>query len=240
MQKQILDRFIQKYNLNGNVNAVKWKSNNNTLSTDFVTADKSLLGSLKMTNFNFKNSEIGVYNTDKLKSLLSVLDGDVSMDIQEVGDKSVSLDVANGSTSINYVLSDLSIIRHTPSLKHIPDFDLKLEVDGKFIEKFIKGKSALNDVDTFTIVEKSGSVKCIIGYASTNTNRINLDTKVLGESGLTKELTFNANLFRDVLSSNKECTSAVLEVSNEGLAKVNFKIDDYDSTYYIVAMQDVD
>ena len=213
MQKQILDRFIQKYNLNGNVNAVKWKSNNNTLSTDFVTADKSLL---------------------------SVLDGDVSMDIQEVGDKSVSLDVANGSTSINYVLSDLSIIPDPPSLKHIPDFDLKLEVDGKFIEKFIKGKSALNDVDTFTIVEKSGSVKCIIGYASTNTNRINLDTKVLGESGLTKELTFNANLFRDVLSSNKECTSAVLEVSNEGLARINFKVDDYDVTYYMVAMQDVD
>jgi hypothetical protein len=24
------------------------------------------------------------------------------------------------------------------------------------------------------------------------------------------------------------------------LARVNFKIDDYDSTYYIVAMQDVD
>ena len=53
MQKQKLDRFIQKYSLNGNVNAVKWKSNGNSLSTTFVTADKSLLGSLKMDNFNF-------------------------------------------------------------------------------------------------------------------------------------------------------------------------------------------
>ena len=43
-----------------------------------------------------------------------------------------------------------------------------------------------------------------------------------------------------MLVANKECKSAVLEVSNEGLAKVNFKIDDYDSTYYIVAMTDVD
>ena len=43
-----------------------------------------------------------------------------------------------------------------------------------------------------------------------------------------------------MLVANKDCTSAVLEVSNEGLAKVNFKIDDYDSTYYIVAMKDVD
>ena len=53
-------------------------------------------------------------------------------------------------------------------------------------------------------------------------------------------ITFNANLFKEVLVANRECSSAVLEVSTEGLARVNFKIDDYDSTYYIVAMQDVD
>ena len=70
MQKQILDRFIQKYNLNGNVNAVKWKPNNNTLSTDFVTADKSLLGSLKMTNFNFKNSGRSVIDVFSPKNFM--------------------------------------------------------------------------------------------------------------------------------------------------------------------------
>ena len=43
-----------------------------------------------------------------------------------------------------------------------------------------------------------------------------------------------------MLMANRDCKSAILEVSNEGLAKVNFKIDDYDSTYYIVAMQYVD
>ena len=47
-------------------------------------------------------------------------------------------------------------------------------------------------------------------------------------------------LFKEMLVANKECKSAVLEVSNEGLSKVNFKVDDYDSTYYIVAMTDVD
>ena len=57
---------------------------------------------------------------------------------------------------------------------------------------------------------------------------------------LSLAISFNANFFKEILVANKECTSAVLEVSNEGLAKVNFKIDDYDSTYYIVAMQDVD
>ena len=57
---------------------------------------------------------------------------------------------------------------------------------------------------------------------------------------LTNAVSFNANLFKEVLVANKECSSAILEVSNEGLARVNFKVDDYDSTYFIVAMQDVD
>ena len=51
---------------------------------------------------------------------------------------------------------------------------------------------------------------------------------------------FNADLFKEVLLANRECTSARLEVSNEGLARINFKVDDYDSTYYIVATQGVD
>ena len=56
---------------------------------------------------------------------------------------------------------------------------------------------------------------------------------------ITQPIYFNADLFKEVLVSNKECSSAVLKVSNEGLAKVNFKVDDYDSTYFVVAVQGV-
>ena len=54
------------------------------------------------------------------------------------------------------------------------------------------------------------------------------------------KVSFNANLFRDVLSANKECESAVLEVSEDGLARINFKIDNFNATYYLVALQSVD
>ena len=92
----------------------------------------------------------------------------------------------------------------------------------------------------FTIVKnKSGGVDVVIGYSSTNTNRVNIpvETEV---NNIIDPITFNANLCREMLVANKECKSAVLEVSNEGLARVNFKVDDYDSTYYVVAMQDID
>ena len=113
------------------------------------------------------------------------------------------------------------------------------EVDSKFINTFIKGKSALSDVDTFTILNGRNGIEIVIGYSSTNTNRVNIPVET-ETNDLTDAVSFNANLFKEVLVANKECTSAVLEVSNEGLARVNFKVDEYDSEYFIVAMQDVD
>ena len=240
MQKSKLSRFIQKYNLGGNVNSVKWKSDGTTLSTSFVTPDKSLLGNVSVDKFDFDSAELGIYQTDQLKSLIGVLGDDISLDLTSAGDRAVSLKVKNDNVSVDYVLSDLSVIPDPPALKRLPDFQTKVKLDSSFIDTFIKGKSALSDVDMFTFVnDKAGKLNAVIGYSSTNTNRVNIPVETT-TNGLTDAVTFNANLFKEMLVANKDCKSAVLEVSNEGLAKVNFKIDDYDSTYYIVAMQDVD
>ena len=239
MQKSKLDKFIQKYNLGGNVNSVKWKSSGDSISTSFVTPDKSLLGNVKVEKFPFEDAELGVYQTDQLKSLIGVLGDDVSLDVSRAGDKAYSLKVKNGPISVDYVLSDLSVIADPPALKRLPEFGTKIKLDTKFINTFVKGKAALSDIDTFTILNGKSGVEVVIGYSSTNTNRVNIPVET-ETSDLNKPVSFNANLFKEVLVANKECTSAVLEVSNEGLARVNFKVDDYDSTYYVVAMQDVD
>tara|TARA_A100001201_G_scaffold39494_2_gene41210 strand:- start:293 stop:1012 length:720 start_codon:yes stop_codon:yes gene_type:complete len=239
MQKSKLDKFIQKYNLGGNVNSVKWKSSGDTLTTSFVTPDKSLLGNVKVEKFPFEDAELGVYQTDQLKSLIGVLGDDVSLDVSRAGDKAYSLKVKNGPVSVDYVLSDLSVIADPPALKRLPEFGTQIKLDNNFINTFIKGKGALSDVDTFTIVNGTNGCEVVIGYSSTNTNRVNIPVETTSND-LTDPITFNANLFKEVLVANRECTSAILEVSTEGLAKVNFKVDDYDSTYYVVAMQDVD
>ena len=240
MQKSKLNRFIQKYNLGGNVNSVKWSSDGNSLKTSFVTPDKSLLGNVDVGKFNLETAEIGVYQTDQLQKLLSVLGDKVELNLSKAGEQAVSLEIKNDAVSVNYVLSDLSVIADPPALKRLPEFGTKIKLDTKFMDTFIKGKSALSDVDMFTIVNnKDGGCDVIIGYSSMNTNRVKIPVNC-DVCKVDKPITFNANLFKEVLVANKECSSAVLEVSNEGLARVNFKVDDYDSTYYVVAMQDVD
>ena len=239
MQKSKLNRFIQKYNLGGNVNSVKWKSSGDSISTSFVTPDKSLLGNVTVDKFSFDNAELGVYQTDVLQKLLSVLGDDISLDLSKFDEKAVSLKVKNGPVSVDYVLSDLSVISEPPQMKRLPEFGTKIKLDRSFIDTFIKGKGALSGVDTFSVVKSGDGCEVVIGYSSTNTNRVNIPVESTS-CDVDTPITFNANLFKEVLVANRECSSAVLEVSTEGLAKVNFKIDDFDSTYYVVAMQDVD
>ena len=76
----------------------------------------------------------------------------------------------------------------------------------------------------------------IIGYASTNTNRVNIPVDC-DVCYIESPITFNANLFKEVLSANKECSIAALPISKQGLAHVEFKVDDFVAKYWLVAQQ---
>jgi len=241
MNKQKLVRFISKYYLNGIVNSVvlNSKSKSQQLSARFVSGDKSLLGELTMDKWDFEDSDIGVYNTEQLIKLLSVMDEDINVSLTKSGDKSIAIKVSDSFSSVNYMLSDTSIINKPPQLKSVPEFELNIDVTPQFISKFIAGKGALGETDNFTILTDDVSTKVVIGYASVNTNRVIIPVNTSKFSNI-ENVSFNASVFKEVLSANKECESATFEVSSEGLSRITFKVDDYKSTYYLVAVQDVD
>ena len=241
MNKQKLVRFISKYYLNGIVNSVvlNSKSKSQQLSARFVSGDKSLLGELTMDKWDFEDSDIGVYNTEQLIKLLSVMDEDINVSLTKSGDKSIALKISDSFSSVNYMLSDTSIINKPPQLKSVPEFELNIDVTPQFISKFIAGKGALGETDNFTILTDDVSTKVVIGYASVNTNRVIIPVNTSKFSNI-ENVSFNASVFKEVLSANKECESATFEVSSEGLSRITFKVDDYKSTYYLVAVQDVD
>ena len=239
MNKYKLTRFIDKYHLGGNVNAVVINSKKDSLTTRFITGDKALLGELSMANWTFDEAELGVYDTEQLSRLLGVLDDDVNLNLTSSGDKAISIEISDSYSKVNFMLSDKSVINQPPPLKQLPNFQLKIKVDTNFITRFISGKSALPDTDTFTVITSNDGVKLVIGYSSINTNRVTIPVETETYEDIDK-VSFNANLFKDVLVANKECESATLHVSEQGLAKINFKVDQYDATYYLVAVQDVD
>jgi len=241
MNKAYLDRFISKYSLGDSVNSVVWNVNDEVLTTEFITLDKSLLGKVTLDTFQFEDVQLGIYDTKQLASLLGVLNDDINLTVVKSQDKVVSVKFEDSYASVNYMLSDLSVIPDVPQMKSVPEFELSLKIDSLFIAKFISGKNALAESETFTVLTDANTNSCkfVINYSAINTNRVNLPVSVDTFSDV-GPLSFNAELFSKVLQANKECESASMEISSKGLARASFKVDNYEAIYNLVASQSVD
>lgn len=233
MEKQSLNRFVSKYNLAGLVESVKWESKDGSLTTSFISDDKSVLGTVTMNEFNNSDSEFGVYDTTKLTKMLSVLGNDVDFSISDIDGKPVSLKFKDSSTSVNYMLADLSVIPNVPDLKQLPNFNVKIDLDETFINKFIRAKGALPDENTFTLVCKDGKSQIVLGHSNINTNRITIDVDADCE-GNVDPISFSATYLKEILVANKEATDAVLNISSDGLSHIHFEVDNYVTDYYLV------
>ena len=233
MEKQSLNRFVSKYNLAGLVESVKWESKEGSLNTSFISDDKSVLGSVSMKEFDSSDAEFGVYDTTKLTKMLSVLGDDVDFSINDIDGKPVSLKFKDGSTSVNYMLADLSVIPNVPDLKQLPPFNVEIKLDSNFISKFIKAKGALADENNFTFTCKDNKGQIILGYSNINTNRINIDVDCTCDGDI-DPISFSATYLKEILVANKEATDATLKISSQGLSHIHFEIDNYESNYYLV------
>ena len=236
MNKITLNTFIQKYNLGGNVNSVKWTSDGTKLSTRFISGDKSLLGVLELDKQSLPTFDVGVYDTAQLQKMLNVMMDSIDLTLTEVEGNPVAFHMKDSNKSFDYVLAALGVIPDVPELKNIPEFDTLINIDSQFINSFIRGKGALSDVEHFSIQPTDGGVEFVIGFSDINSNRISIKVQS-GAVKLTEPIVFNANLFKEVLNANKECSKAVLQVSSGGLAHIEFKIDDFSVKYYLVSQQ---
>ena len=236
MEKNRINRFVQRYNLAGLIESVKWDVTDETLETSFISDDKSVLGKVSTTDFNFKNGSYGVYDTTKLTKMLSVLSNDVDIDTVDIGGKTVSLNISDKGTTATYMLADLTVIPAVPDLKQLPDFDVDISIDSTFVTKFNKAKSALSDEKNFTFECKDGVGKITLGHSNVNTNRISIavDCKCNGDID---PISFSAEFLKEILNSNRDAKSASLKISTQGLAHLNFEVDSYKSEYYLVQIQ---
>lgn len=237
MEKERFIRFVNKYNLAGSVESVKLEVENNTLQTTFISDDKSLLGIVKMDNFEFRDVELGVYDTSKLLKMLSVLDDSVEFDVKGSDDKLTSIKFKDAKTVANYMLADMAVIPKTPDLKKLPEWNVIIKFDKGFIDRFIRAKNALADLKNFTLLtDGDGIVKIVLGHSNMNTNRITLETETEIDFDL-DPISFSADYLKEVLSANKEAKEATLEVSSQGLSHISFSMDDFSSEYFLVEQQ---
>ena len=164
MHKSQLNGFISRYTIN-KIDSVSWNIASNKLKTRFISDDKSMIGEVTLLDFksDVDNSELGIYKTAALSKMLGVLEDDINLSLNKIGDKLVSLKLNDHKTKMNFALSDLAIIPHVPPLKYIPDnFEVVLKIDSDFADTFLKAKSALPEVVTFCVESDDSSFAKVI------------------------------------------------------------------------------
>lgn len=235
MEKSKFEKFINKYNLAGACESVLYTVTGKQLATRAISEDKSVVIELTGPSMGLEEGTYPVYETAKLRSLLNVLDEALAVNVKTSGEKTVGLTFSDANTEVTFVLADASVIPQVPDIKKLPPFDLTVQMDGQFINTFIKAKNALSEAETFTVMAdgSSNTADIVLGYSSLNTNRVKLTVNTK-DAVQFAPINFSAKYLRDILVANKDTRGGDLLISSKGLAKTTFEVDGITSTYYLV------
>lgn len=235
---------IDRYNLSGEIEPVEWKVENGELSIGFVSPDNTIIGSLSAEDFGLdENVELGIMQTSRLQKLIKILNDEFDISLQYAGDQARVLVLEDDQKTVEFRLSDLSVIPDAPSPKRIPDFQVDMEITERFASDFRSAESAL-DEDEFAVRTTPQGVEVVVGYTADSrrehNNKVTLPVDVEEFEGFeNNNVTFKADTFSEILKANSDAETATWEVSDEGLSRIQFESEDWDVTYYFVSQQEV-
>lgn len=235
MEKQKLIDLVEKYNLGGNIEQAVLTIKNGKIKTDFIApSGTSMVGFVEKKGVEMEDGIIGIPSTSNFKKLLNIMN-DIITEIKygTNGEEINELIFSDDHTQIGYVTGNPTIIPRAPELKEIPATDIEVVLDDYLIANFIKGKNALTDIKTFTIIPYKKGIKIVIGHSNILSNTVSFEVKCTKFEKIDK-LTFDATLFKEILSANKGAKTSSMEISKEGLMTLKFEGADYNAQYYLV------
>ena len=241
MNKQTLTSVLDKYYLNGTVESVKWNIKDKTITVDFITPMKNLVGKVISPNFDLDDTDLGIYNTSQFNKLVKIMDNTVVLGLTKSPyGTPLELTLADNQYDLNYYLSDLMLIESVPAINEPASYDAEANIDSDFISKFANAKKALGDVKQFTIKDELNSenmkdLVIVIGDGNGYANKIKFKTPCESMFGL-NEIPFPADVMMELLKANEEADSGTIQISQEGLMKVSFKEESIESVYYLVRL----
>jgi len=237
--KRIIGNFIDKYHLGGNIERIKWVSDNESLSAKFINDSQNLVGEIKSKNFQFPVGEFGIYSTSTLSKLLGILENEVMFDVNKEGGIPSKFIIADTSMDISFNLADPQVIPNVPAINKT-EGNIEIELDEEFTTKFIKAKDAVGE-EVFYISTQDGftskEVAFTIGNKSTNSVSFSKDIEEGGLDIKLDNIPFNADLVKEIFKHNKRFEYGFVQINPKGLMTFAFKFGDLETNYYLVRNQ---
>ena len=244
MKKVILETFIRKYSLGSLINMTKWKytfaekklharaaADGTAFLTDVMTVD--------MPDFNTEDVVLCIGNTDKVKAMLSPFGEDITVTINKNGDRIMGFNMSNADVECYCPCADATAIPPMPKSLASVDYDVVIPITEEFSKLFLKSAAILlDDVANFSVgMNSKGVFEIVIGYASTNSNRIRITpTMDSVKNTLKMAMSFPIKNVIQVLKANSDIENGTMSINcDAGLLQMYFKDDRYTCSYYQMA-----
>ena len=235
MEKSKLQSFINRYYLAGNCEAVTLKEQESSIGCELIDMDQTVVGKIKWNIPPFMKGELGINHTGALIKMLGALNENITIDVKEAAGKNYAMKISEGSTQATFMLADTTVIPAVPAINVEPDYEVSIPVNDEFISKFIKAKNALPDAKNFAVQVVNGNIKFIINYSTVNADNISFEVGTTSNADM-DPVCFSADKLKEVLVANRG-DSGELKVSPDGLARIDFTGSDFESTYWLVMLQ---
>jgi len=234
MEKSKLQAFINRYYLAGNCEAVILKEDGDGINCELIDMDQTVVGKIQWKTNPFMKGSLGINHTGALTKMLGAVGENINIDVKDASGKNYAMKISEGNTQLTFMLADTTVIPAVPTINAEPDYVVTIPVNEEFISKFIKAKNALPDAKNFAIQVQNGKIKFIINYTTVNADNISFEMD--GGSEAIEPICFSADKLKEILVANRG-DAGHLHVSTEGLARINFSGTDFDSTYWLVQLQ---
>ena len=235
MEKNKLQSFINRYYLAGNCEAVTLKEQESSIGCELIDMYQTVVGKIKWNIPPFMKGELGINHTGALIKMLGALNENITIDVKEAAGKNYAMKISEGSTQATFMLADTTVIPAVPAINTEPDYEVSIPVNDEFISKFIKAKNALPDAKNFAVQVINGNIKFIINYTTVNADNISFEVGTTSSAEM-DPVCFSADKLKEVLVANRG-DNGELKVSPDGLARIDFTGSDFESTYWLVMLQ---
>jgi hypothetical protein len=235
MEKSKLQSFINRYYLAGNCEAVTLKEADQSITCELIDMDQTVVGKIKWNTTPFMKGMLGINHTGALIKMLGAVGENINIDVKEAAGKNYAMKISEGTTQATFMLADTTVIPAVPTINAEPDYQVQIPVNEEFISKFIKAKNALPDAKNFAVQVQNGIIKFIINYTTVNSDNITFEVGTSSAEDM-EPVCFSADKLKEVLVANRGDVGQ-LHVSPDGLSRIDFVGSDFESSYWLVMLQ---
>lgn len=211
-----------------------WKSDNGNLTlSSYVNAHgTSTLCKTKIVGTGISRSDFILNNPDKLLKILAISAD--NMELELPSNTSLKLVLRDSVYESNFSLCDPSSIGVSlPKLEEPMSYDVVIELNDEFMNKFIQAKKA-NGSELVSVEVTDRVIRIQLGDNTDYSNKISFSVEEPGMFDMDKIL-FSSDVIEEIFARNKG-SKGRLFVCPEGLMKISFTLDKTETTYFIVAL----